>query len=75
MIGKVDITVELANEYNDIFTQGHSGTGALCMHFATVYYLYKLHLYHLSLIKNIVIKIHNLNSSACNTGKKLKMLF
>lgn len=32
MFGRADITVELAKDYNDIFTQGNSGTRTrLCM--------------------------------------------
>lgn len=58
MLGKFDIAVELANDYSDIFIQGNSGTRRLCMHFAAVCYRYKFHLFHLSLIKDTVIKIH-----------------
>lgn len=79
MFGRADITVELAKDYNDIFTQGNSGTRTqLCMSLScnslSLQVLVLTEQQNLSQRKDRVIKIHYFLYVLRNTRKNLKML-
>lgn len=80
MFGRADITVELAKDYNDIFTQGNSGTKTrLCMSLScnsllSLQVLVLTEKQNLSQRKDRVIKIHYFLYVLRNTRKNLKML-